>query len=52
MAAIKRCSNATSASRLIKDVSKRVTSSPSSARQFLKSAGIMTPKGNISPKFK
>ena len=52
MAAIKRYSDSTNANRLIKNVSQKVTSSPSSARQFLKSAGIMTPKGNMSPKFK
>lgn len=36
----------------IRDAAKQVTQSRTSACFFLKSAGIMTPKGNLSPKYK
>lgn len=36
----------------IRAAAKQVTSSRESACLFLKSAGIMTPKGNLSPKYK
>jgi len=39
-------------SRKIKDAVKRATASKDSATRFLKSAGIMTAKGNLSPKYK
>lgn len=39
-------------SKMIRDAVKRVTSSQDTARRFLQSAGIMTSKGNLSPKYK
>lgn len=36
----------------IRAAAKRVVESRESACMFLKSAGIMTQKGNLSPKFK
>ncbi|MBQ3840587.1 MAG: hypothetical protein II819_11755 [Fibrobacter sp.] len=36
----------------IQEAAKKATETSSSASSFLKSAGIMTPKGNLSPKFK
>ena len=36
----------------IKDAAKQVTQSRESACLFLKSSGIMTAKGNLSPKYK
>jgi hypothetical protein len=39
-------------SQQIRVAAKRVVESRESACLFLKSAGIMTPKGNLSPKFK
>ena len=41
-----------SSSQRIQDAAKKATRSSSSARCFLKSAGIMTPKGNLSPKYR
>lgn len=38
--------------QMIRKTVREVTSSEKAARQFLQSAGIMTPKGNLSPKFK
>ena len=34
------------------DAAKKAIVSTKSARSFLKSAGIMTPKGNLSPKYR
>ncbi len=48
----KKPSNATSTSRKIQDSVKKVTASKTSASAFLKSAGIMTQQGNLSPKYK
>lgn len=45
-------SSPSSSSKMIREAAKKVTSSQASARVFLKSAGIMTPKGNLSPKYK
>ena len=50
--ATKKASNATSPSRKIQDSVKRVTASKNSAATFLKSAGIMTQQGNLSPRYK
>lgn len=50
--ATKRARNVTSPSRKIQDSVKRVTASKTSASAFLKSAGIMTQQGNLSPKYK
>lgn len=36
----------------LKKVVKKVTSSKKEAMKFLKSAGIMTYKGNLSPKYR
>jgi len=36
----------------IRDAAKQVVQSRQSACHFLKSAGIMTSKGNLSPKYK
>lgn len=36
----------------MKTAAEKVVESRESACLFLKSAGIMTPKGNLSPKFK
>ena len=36
----------------LKTVVKKVTSSKKEAMKFLKSAGIMTYKGNLSPKYR
>lgn len=36
----------------IRNAAKQVVQSRESACMFLKSAGIMTPKGNLSPKYK
>jgi hypothetical protein len=44
-------SKASSSQRIV-DAAKKATKSSSSARRFLKSAGIMTPKGNLSPKYR
>lgn len=44
--------NAKNPSRMIHDVAKRATTSRESARQVLRSAGIMTAKGNLSPKYR
>lgn len=38
--------------RKIQDSVKRITTSRSSASAFLKSAGIMTRNGNLSPKYR
>ena len=35
----------------IREVAKKVTKTRESACMFLKSAGIMTSKGNLSPKY-
>ena len=41
-----------SSTQRIQNAAKKVTQSSNSARTFLKSAGIITPKGNLSPKYK
>ena len=38
--------------KLLKKAAKKVTSSKKEAMKFLKSAGIMTYKGNLSPKYR
>jgi len=38
--------------QLLQKVVKKVTSSKKEAIKFLKSAGIMTYKGNLSPKYR
>lgn len=50
--ATKKVSNVTSPIRKIQDSVKRVTASRNSASEFLKSAGIMTQQGNLSPKYR
>lgn len=40
-----------SAQKQIRDVAKKVTKTRESACMFLKSAGIMTSKGNLSPNY-
>ena len=40
-----------SAQKQIKDVAKKVTKTRESACMFLKSAGIMTSKGTLSPNY-
>lgn len=52
MATKNRTAKTTSSSRKIQDAVKRATESKDSATRFLKSAGIMTQKGNLSPKYK
>ena len=41
-----------SSNKRIQDAANKATVSSASARIFLKSAGIMTPKGNLSPKYR
>lgn len=36
----------------LKEVTKKVTASSEAARAFLKTAGIMTSQGNLSPKYR
>ena len=38
--------------KLLKKAAKKVISSKEEAMKFLKSAGIMTYKGNLSPKYR
>lgn len=52
MANASRGTKETVASHKISDAAKRATSSPTSAQSFLKSAGILTSKGNLSPKYR
>lgn len=44
--------NTKTPSQRVADAAKQATRSRDSASSFLKSAGIMTPKGNLSPKYK
>lgn len=49
---MKNLSNKRELQQQIRNAAKQVVESRESACFFLKSAGIMTPKGNLSPKFK
>ena len=41
-----------SSNQKIQDAAKKVTASSRTASSFLKAAGIMTHKGNLSPKYR
>ena len=53
MANTKSTTNSKSSScQKIQDAARKVTVSSRTASSFLKAAGIMTPKGNLSPKYR
>ena len=52
MPTTKSTAKSVSSNRKIQDSVKKVTTSRNSASAFLKSAGIMTRDGNLSPKYR
>ena len=52
MASTNKGTNTKDPNQRICDAARKATSSQTSAKSFLKSAGIMTSKGNLSPKYR